>query len=116
MSMQVRFAHDRVAATFLFFGAVLPIVLTFGLVYFMPQLYDEGVRTATPWIAAMREKVAETHDPRALNAFDVALGGGALFSMYLGLAVGRVLGPIQKLVEHLLATHGRAPSQDAQRP
>jgi len=104
-----RTMHDRIAAFFLFLGAVFPILLTFGLVYFAPQLYAAGAQKVAPLIDAMRQQVVATHDARALNAFDVALGGGALVSMYLGLAVGRVLNLIQRFVEHRLGTHAAQP-------
>lgn len=103
--MLSRLTHDRISAFFLFLGAVFPILLTFGLVYFAPQFYADGAEKIAPWLTQMRAQVAETHDPRALNAFDVALGGGALVSMYIGLAVGRVLNLVQRFVEHRLGTH-----------
>jgi len=109
--MLSRLTHDRISAFFLFLGAVFPIVLTFGLVYFAPQSYANGVQKVAPLIDALRQRVAEMHDARTLNAFDVALGGGALFSMYLGLAVGRVLNLIQRFVEHRLGTHGPQPQK-----
>ena len=99
LSLLRRSRHDRITSVFLALGAILPIVITFALVYCAPHLYDDQSQTIAPLVHGMRAYVERWHDVRALNAFDVSLGGGALLSTYIGIIVARVLGLLQKFVE-----------------
>lgn len=94
-----RTRHDRISSIFLALGAILPVVITFALVYYAPRLYDDQSQSIAPLVEEFRAQVAQWHDARALNAFDVAIGGGALLSTYIGIVVGRLLSVLQKQVE-----------------
>ncbi|MFZ2028755.1 MAG: hypothetical protein WAU68_00475 [Vitreimonas sp.] len=102
-----RSRHDRITSVFLALGAILPIGITFALVYYAPHLYDDQSQTIAPLVRRMRAYVEYWHDARALNAFDVSLGGGALLSTYIGIVVARLLGLIQKFVERRLGEQGQ---------
>lgn len=94
-----RSRRERITSVLLALGAILPIVITFALVYYAPHLYDDQSQTIAPLVRRMRASVEHWHDAKALNAFDVSLGGGALLSTYIGVVVARLLGLLQKYVE-----------------
>ena len=84
--------HAIISGLFLTIGALVPLILTFLLIDFFPNLYDAALRVADPIARQLSTQIFAIHDERTLNAFNATFDSAALVATYIGLIVGALVG------------------------